>query len=39
MTKMPNMSKQLENSNLDIVSDFELTPVGGCFARASNFEP
>ncbi len=38
MTKMPNMLRELENLNFDIVSDFELIPVWGCFARASNFE-
>jgi hypothetical protein len=31
MTKMPNMFRELENLNFDIVSDFEF--------RASNFKP
>ncbi len=31
MTKMPNMFRELENSNFDIVSDFEF--------RASNLKP
>ncbi len=39
MTKMPKVFRELENLKFDIVSDFGLIPVWGCYARASNFKP
>jgi hypothetical protein len=32
------MFRKLENLNFDIFSDFELIPVWGCYARASDFK-